>query len=62
MYVRNKDEKKNSRTGDGGRDRRNDNEKLGDVITETQTGAASRVIIATTAIKMGVLNHAIRVT
>lgn len=29
MYVRNEDEKKNSRTGDGVRDRRNDNEKTG---------------------------------
>nr|WP_252120536.1 tRNA/rRNA methyltransferase [Symbiopectobacterium purcellii] len=29
MYVRNEDEKKNSRTGDGARDRRNDNEKTG---------------------------------
>ncbi|MGL9735231.1 MAG: tRNA/rRNA methyltransferase [Symbiopectobacterium sp.] len=29
MYVRNENEKKNSRTGDGARDRRNDNEKTG---------------------------------
>lgn len=29
MYVRNEDEKENSRTGDGARDRRNDNEKTG---------------------------------
>lgn len=29
MYVRNEDEKKNSRTGDGARDRRNDNKKTG---------------------------------